>query len=105
MVGHLLLFHPAFNKMKEMCNRGDIGDLQYMYSNRLNWNHSINRKRFWSFAPHDVSLFQYFAESNPQDISSTGIDIIQPGIHDSTITTVKYENGFRPYICQLDTSF
>tara|TARA_Y100001980_G_C14554400_1_gene341052 strand:+ start:3693 stop:4667 length:975 start_codon:yes stop_codon:yes gene_type:complete len=99
MVGHLLLFHPAFNKMKEMCSRGDIGDLQYMYSNRLNYGTiRSNENVFWSFAPHDVSLFQYYAESNPQDISSTGIDIIQPGIHDSTITTIKYENGIMGHI-------
>ena len=39
-----------------------------------------------------------FCRSNPQDISSTGIDIIQPGIHDSTITTVKYENGIMGHI-------
>ena len=58
MVGHLLLFHPAFNKMKEMCNRGDIGDLQYMYSNRLNFGTIRSTENvFWSFAPHDVSYF------------------------------------------------
>ncbi len=99
MVGHLLLFHPAFNKMKEMCNKGYIGDIQYMYSNRLNFGTIRSTENvFWSFAPHDISLFQYFAEDNPKDISSAGVDILQPGIHDSTITTIKYENGIMGHI-------
>ena len=58
IVGHLLLFHPAIIKMKEMIEDGIIGDLQYIYSNRLNLG--VVRKEenvFWSFAPHDISLF------------------------------------------------
>ena len=99
MVGHLLLFHPAFKKIKEMCNEGYIGNLQYMYSNRLNFGTiRSNENVFWSFAPHDISLFQYYAESNPKDIFSIGTDILQPGIHDSTITTIKYENGIMGHI-------
>jgi predicted dehydrogenase len=59
LVGHLLLFHPAIEKMKSMVDDGMIGDIQYMYSNRLNLG--VVRKEenvFWSFAPHDISLFQ-----------------------------------------------
>ena len=78
MVGHLLLFHPAFRKMKEIINDGIIGEIQYVYSNRL--NHGTFRSDenvFWSFAPHDISLFNYFFEENPIDIHSHGSDILQ----------------------------
>ena len=94
MVGHLLLFHPAFRTMKKMLDNGDLGDLQYIYSNRL--NHGIIRTEenvFWSFAPHDIALFQYFLNDSPIDIRSNGVDILQPGIHDTTITSFKYKNN------------
>jgi UDP-2-acetamido-3-amino-2,3-dideoxy-glucuronate N-acetyltransferase len=94
MVGHLLLFHPAFKIIKKMLDAGDIGDLQYIYSNRL--NHGIIRTKenvFWSFAPHDIALFQYFFNESPIEINSNGVDILQPGIHDTTITTFKYKNN------------
>ena len=76
IVGHLLLFHPAIIKMKEMIEDGIIGDLQYLYSNRLNLG--IVRKEenvFWSFAPHDISLFQFFSDSFPFDICLSLIHI------------------------------
>ena len=68
MVGHLLLFHPAFNKIKSMVDEGLIGDLQYMYSNRLNFGTIRSDENvFWSFAPHDISLFQYYSGSHPEE--------------------------------------
>ena len=94
MVGHLLLFHPAFRLIKKMIEAGELGDLQYIYSNRL--NHGTIRTEenvFWSFAPHDIALFQYFFNKAPDSITSRGIDILQPNIHDSTITSFRYGNN------------
>ena len=91
MVGHLLLFHPAFNKIKNILDEGKLGDLQYIYSNRL--NHGVIRSDenvFWSLAPHDISLFQFFFNNIPFEIISSGVDILQNGIHDTTITSLKY---------------
>ena len=63
MVGHVLLFHPAFKKMKELVNEGKIGEIQYIYSNRLNLGKFRNDENvLWSFAPHDIALFNYFFE-------------------------------------------
>ena len=94
MVGHLLLFHPAFIKIKELILNGDLGDIQYIYSNRLNLGSFRNDENvLWSFAPHDISLFNYFFNENPQEISSSGIDILQKGIHDTSITSFKYSSG------------
>ena len=61
-VGHLLLFHNAFLKMKELIEQGKIGKVQYIYSNRLNYG-TVRKEEnvFWSFAPHDISLFQYYS--------------------------------------------
>ena len=94
MVGHLLLFHPAFKAMKDMLLSGRLGSLQYIYSNRL--NHGTIRSEenvFWSLAPHDIALFQYFFNESPIEITSRGVDILQPKIHDTTITSFKYNNN------------
>ena len=91
MVGHLLLFHPAFNKIKEIIEEGLLGKIQYIYSNRLNLGSFRNDENvLWSFAPHDISLFNYFFESSPISVNSNGADILQSGIHDTSITSLKY---------------
>ena len=94
MVGHVLLFHPAFQKMKQLIDKGKIGDIQYIYSNRLNLGtFRANENVFWSFAPHDISLFNFFLDQKPISITSRGIDLLQKNIHDSSITSFKYENN------------
>jgi len=92
MVGHLLLFHPAFLKIKQIIDNGKIGKIQYMYSNRLNLGSFRNDENvLWSFAPHDISLFNYFFEDLPHSISSHGVDILQERVHDTSITSFKYK--------------
>lgn len=93
MVGHLLLFHPAFIKIKQMIVDGKIGNIQYIYSNRLNLGKFRNDENvLWSFAPHDISLFNYFFEEIPQNVFSSGADILQKGVHDTSITSLKYNS-------------
>ena len=99
IVGHLLLFHPAIIKMKELIDSGIIGNVQYLYSNRLNLG--VVRKEenvFWSFAPHDISLFQYFSNSFPHEINSSGGAFLQKEVFDTTITYIKYPNGIQGHI-------
>ena len=60
MVGHVLLFHPAIMRIKKIIENGEIGELQYIYSNRLNLGTVRTEENvFWSFAPHDIAIFQY----------------------------------------------
>ena len=99
MVGHVLLFHPAFIKIKQLINEGIIGKIQYLYSNRLNLGKIRTHENvFWSFAPHDIALFQYFINNAPKEINSEGICHVQSGIHDTTITTIKYPNNIMGHI-------
>ena len=99
IVGHLLLFHPAIEKMKTMIKNRVIGDIQYIYSNRLNLG-TVRREEnvFWSFAPHDISLFQYFNNSFPSEVISEGGAFLQKNIHDTTVTYLKYPNGVQGHI-------
>ena len=99
MVGHVLLFHPVIRKIKEFIETGKIGKLQYIYSNRLNLGQVRTQENvFWSLAPHDISIFQYFTDSFPEKISTSGSTFLQKGIHDSTITQLKYPNGVEGHI-------
>jgi len=99
MVGHLLLFHPAINKMKSLVEGGYLGDLQYMYSNRLNFGKVRESENvFWSFAPHDVSIFQYFLGEFPSEVISQGGAFLQPDIHDTSMTYFKYPSGIQAHI-------
>ena len=91
MVGHLLLFHPAFKKLKQLIENKKLGEIQYIYSNRLNLGSFRNDENvLWSFAPHDIALFNYFFQESPIEVVSSGIDILQEGIHDTSITSFKY---------------
>lgn len=94
MVGHVLLFHPAIRKMKELIEGGKIGKLQYIYSNRLNLGTVRTEENIlWSFAPHDISIFQYFMEKLPTEIVSRGGSFLQNKIHDTTMTVLTYPDN------------
>ena len=94
MVGHLLLFHPAIKKIKELITAGKIGKLQYLYSNRLNLG-TVRKEEniLWSFAPHDISIFQYLIGGHPNEVVSRGGIFLQPNIHDSSMTVLTYPNN------------
>ncbi len=99
MVGHLLLYHPGIRKIKEIINNGELGKLQYIYSNRLNLG-SIRKEEniLWSFAPHDISLLQYFIEDDPLEVDAKGGVFVQPGIHDVTLTMLRYPRNICAHI-------
>jgi UDP-2-acetamido-3-amino-2,3-dideoxy-glucuronate N-acetyltransferase len=94
MVGHILLFHPAIRMIKDLVDQGKIGKLEYLYSNRLNLG-TVRKEEniLWSFAPHDISIFQYLIGEFPQEIISRGGAFLQPHIHDTTMTILKYPNN------------
>lgn len=99
MVGHVLLFHPAIKKMKELIKAGKIGRVEYLYSNRLNLGTVRTEENIlWSFAPHDISIFQYLIEELPLEIVSRGGIFLQPGIHDTTMTILQYPNNIVAHI-------
>ena len=85
--------------MKALIDQGKIGKVQYMYSNRLNLGTvRTEENSLWSFAPHDISLFQYFTGSYPEKVTSTGGAFLQPHIHDTTMTVLEYPNNVKGHI-------
>ncbi|MCX7000982.1 MAG: Gfo/Idh/MocA family oxidoreductase, partial [Candidatus Sumerlaeota bacterium] len=99
MVGHVLLFHPAIRRIKTFIREGKIGKLQYLYSNRLNLG-AVRKEEniLWSFAPHDISIFQYIIEALSKEVISRGGAFLQPHIHDSSMTILTYPNNIIGHI-------
>jgi len=98
-VGHILHYHPAIAQIKKMLGEGDLGRLQYIYSNRLNLG-KIRREEniLWSFAPHDISVILSLAGEEPIEVIATGTNILHPEIADTTITNLKFPSGVGAHI-------
>ena len=99
MVGHLLQYHPAFLKLADIVRAGDIGRLQYVYSNRLNLG-KIRREEnvLWSFAPHDISMILRLAGELPATVQATGSYHLHSSIADVTTTHLAFANGLNAHV-------
>lgn len=99
MVGHLLQYHPAFQELKNLIVKGNLGRLQYVYSNRLNLGKFRNEENIlWSFAPHDISMILGLVGSLPEKVYATGACHLNPRIHDVTTTHMHFKNGVQGHI-------
>ncbi len=98
MVGHLLHYHPAVAKIRELVASGALGELYYMSSHRLNLGRVRREENvLWSFAPHDASVMIDLA-GMPEQVVATGGNYLQPGISDTTISSLAFPGGVRGHI-------
>jgi UDP-2-acetamido-3-amino-2,3-dideoxy-glucuronate N-acetyltransferase len=96
MVGHILQYHPAVIKLKELISLGELGKIQYIYSNRLNIGKLRTEENIlWSFAPHDISVILMLLEEEPVHVSAHGGDYLNRGIYDTTMTSLDFKNGVK----------
>jgi predicted dehydrogenase len=94
MVGHLLLYHPAVRKLKEFVDSGELGQIYYMYSSRINLGKVRTAENaLWSFAPHDISVMLFLTEAMPDLVLATGQSYINPGVEDVTFFTLHFPNN------------
>ena len=99
MVGHLLQYHPAFLKLKELVQQGDLGRLQYVYSNRLNLGKIRSEENIlWSFAPHDISMILSLIGDEPETITALGAAYLHKRIADVTTTHLSFPSGQQAHI-------
>ncbi len=99
MVGHILRYHPAVNKLKELIDTGELGKIQYIYSNRLNMGKIRTEENIlWSFAPHDISVILFLLDEQPEAITATGGNYLQKDITDVTLTSMDFPGGVRCHI-------
>ena len=94
MAGHTFIYNPAVRYVKRLIDAGELGDVRYVYSQRLN----LGRIRsdidaMWNFAPHDISIIQYWLDDqDPTSVSRQGMDCIQPGVDDVVFVNLSYPN-------------
>lgn len=98
-VGHILHYHAAVIRLKEMIKAGEIGRLQYIYSRRLSLG-KIRREEniLWSFAPHDISIILSLTGEEPSYVDSVGSNFLHARIADVTMTNLKFPSGIGAHI-------
>jgi UDP-2-acetamido-3-amino-2,3-dideoxy-glucuronate N-acetyltransferase len=99
MVGHLLWYHPAVLKLKKLVEDGELGRIQYIYSNRLNLG-KIRREEniLWSFAPHDISVILGLVGEMPDEITAQGGNYLHAHIADVTVSLLSFPSGVKAHI-------
>lgn len=99
MVGHVLEYHPAVATLLDLMQRGELGKVRYIYSNRLSLG-KVRREEniLWSFAPHDIAVILRLMGSLPFQVSACGGSYVQPNIADVTVTHLLFDNGVRAHI-------
>lgn len=99
MVGHLLQYHTAFIRLKELIGHGELGRINYIYSNRLSFG-KIRREEdiLWSFAPHDISMILSIASESPEYVMATGGNYLHKKIADVTTTHLEFPSGLKAHV-------
>jgi UDP-2-acetamido-3-amino-2,3-dideoxy-glucuronate N-acetyltransferase len=99
MVGHILEYHPAVRKLKEFVDAGELGEIHYVYSNRLNLGKVRKEENIlWSFAPHDISVILLLTGAMPEWASTSGQSYLQHEIADVTMTCLAFPGRLRAHI-------
>ena len=94
MVGHLLEYHPAVTYLKEMLDRGQLGEPYYLYTQRVNLGIvRQNENAWWSLAPHDISVICHLLGSEPVSVAAHGQCYLQKDIEDVVFATIKFADG------------
>ena len=99
MVGHLLLYHPAFIALKAVVSRGSIGKIRYLYSNRLSLGKLRKEENaLWSFAPHDISMILSILNMDPITVEASGGSFMNRGIVDTSMTFMHFPDGIKAHV-------
>jgi predicted dehydrogenase len=94
MVGHLLEYHPAVLYVKNMIDTGQIGQVYYIYSQRLNYGTvRSDENAWWSLAPHDISVACRLLGGWPLSVQCRGQNVVQPRIADVVFATLEFPGG------------
>lgn len=99
MVSHTFLYNAAVHKLKQYIKKGELGQIYYIYSSRLNLGKirpDINA--MWNFAPHDISIILYLLEQDPIRVAARGLSYIQKGIEDIVFMDMDFAGGISAHI-------
>ena len=94
MVGHLLEYHPAVQLLRNLVQTGDLGEVYYLYSQRVNLG-IVRRDEnaLWSLAPHDISVILHLLDQKPTTVSARGASYLQPELEDVVFANLHFADG------------
>lgn len=99
MVGHLLEYHPAVTKLKELADDGELGEIHYIYSNRLNLGKlRADENALWSLGAHDVAVMLMLAGEEPYEVAARGECCMQEGIEDVVFAYLRFPSGLSAHL-------
>lgn len=99
MVGHLLQYHPAFLRLRDLVAEGALGKVHYLYSNRLNLGKFRREENIlWSFAPHDISMILALVGEDPVTVGAVGGWYLSDDVADVTTTHLAFPSGVRAHV-------
>lgn len=94
MVDHLLVYHPAVEKLKSYVDEGTLGEVFYLYGNRQNLGIvRQDENALWSLGPHDISVMLYLVGEEPVEVSATGESYLQNGVEDVVFGHIRFASG------------
>jgi predicted dehydrogenase len=99
MVGHLLEYHPGVEKLKEFADGGELGEIHYIYGNRLNLGKlRSDENALWSLGAHDVSVVLRLAGEEPTDVRAVGESYMQDGVEDVVFCYLRFPSGLAAHL-------
>jgi len=99
MVGHLLEYHPAVSRLKEIIDGGELGDLYYIYTNRVNLGQlRADENALWSLGAHDVSVVLYLAGEEPWEVVAHGESYVREGVEDVVFCFLRFPSGLSAHL-------
>lgn len=99
MVGHLLQYHPGVAKLKEITESGQLGDVHYIYSNRLNLGQlRADENALWSLGAHDISVILHIADEEPYEVAAHGESYMRPGVEDVVFAFLRFPSGLAAHL-------
>ena len=99
MVGHLLQYHPGVNKLKEIADSGELGDIHYIYGNRLNLGQlRADENALWSLGAHDVSVLLHLADEEPYELNARGESYMREGVEDVVFAFMRFPSGLAAHL-------
>jgi predicted dehydrogenase len=94
MPGHLLLYHPAVEKLKQIVDSGELGDVLYVYGNRQNLGtFRTNENALWSLGVHDLSVLLHLLEEEPSEVRAQGNAFLTGGVEDVVFCYLRFPSG------------
>jgi predicted dehydrogenase len=93
MVGHLLEYHPVMTRLKEMIDTGELGDILYVYAQRVNLGTvREDENALWNFAPHDISSILYLLGKEPTDVAARGQSYLKDNVEDVVFFSLNFND-------------